>query len=204
MLKVDCTPGGVLATKIRQRISKEIPNMKILVQEQTGSKLRTKVSNSTDPWTPNRCSRSDCWICICSTKGSKGRCWWLNVGYKLTCKLCLNEKILTIYIGESKCGYGRMKEHADGLRLKQKDNVLYNHNLAVHPDREMMMTDWKVEITGRHAGPLQRQADEALRLNEEVRHHEHRGQREVDILNSRKEFQQPAGLTRWKKVKFYE
>ena len=97
-----------------------------------------------------------------------------------------------------------MKKHANGLRLQQKDSVLHNHNLTVHPDKEMVMTDWMVEITGKHPGPLQRQADEALRLAEEIHHQEQQEHGHVEILNSKQEFHQPAGLSRWKKVKFYD
>ena len=118
-------------------------------------------------------------------EGSSGRCWWPNVTYELACSLCKEGGKKAVYVGETKNGYQRMKQHAAGLRKKKKDSALYKHNMEQHRNLAMEMKDWEVRVTGRYEKPLQRQAGEASTVRNIINQQEMgKRDKEVMLLNS--------------------
>ena len=85
VLRIDPTPGGELAKRIKRRLSREKlrKGVKILVQESMGISLRSLTSNSADPFTNGHCSRQKCFMCNSTPGGSAGNCWKSKITYAL-------------------------------------------------------------------------------------------------------------------------
>ena len=166
VLRVPVTPGGSLAKRIKNRLRREDLGVKILIQEQVGTKVKDIMTNARDPWKKTDCLRN---CMLCST-GKLGQCWSMGTTYKLECRRCevLNKE--ATYTGESgRPLHTRLSEHRTALVQKSKQSVLFNHNLEMHPTEEMVPEDWRATCTGSYKSPLERQAAEGVLLAEEVK-----------------------------------
>ena len=210
-LLVDHTPASKLARNINKRLKREMPDTKILVQESAGKKVKSLATNSIDPWEKPKCDRDKCYQCNTSRDPNKikGRCWAQNSTYSIECLKCKEEGNRGIYIGESKSTYQRCKQHCDSLRRKSKDCVLWNHVKNEHPndeeDADFKMFEFK---PGRQCkGALQKQAAEGaeiIKVLDEKNEKEKNGNSQVKILNSKAEFNQPAGVLTARTVKVWD
>ena len=143
VLQVQGTPGSTLANRIRERIRKEVKENKILIQEKAGRKLKDLIVNAAEPDEKVECERKECVLCNDKVHESQSkRCWWRNATYKFTCKRCEEVGTKTTYTGESKNPFKRIKQHSDGLRRGQRDNVLYQHQQDIHSGAKMTINDF--------------------------------------------------------------
>ena len=215
ILKVEYTPQGTLASRIKSRLKKEVPGAKFLIQETAGRTLKSLVSNSKDPWKNPICGRSKCYPCLTSQAddGLNGKCWQNNSTYRVECLLCRQKEVLGVYVGESRNLFQRSKQHADALRKKSETSVLFRHMCEDHPEvaeNDVNKTDFKnFEFKpGREAkSPLERQATEGaelVKLIKESKEKNKLGQSQHIIFNSKSEFNQPAGLLKVKTTKFWD
>ena len=178
--------------------------MNILIQEQTGGKIQEKIVNSQDPWQTKFCERHSCFVCKTNDNGSEGKCWYQNCTYQITCNECEKEGMKSVYIGETKSIYQRLKKHTKKMIKENKDSVLHNHAKDAHPNKTMTPLDYKYEVTGKYKSPLERQAGESSILQLEIEKSEEKNNddqtkklpKKVHILNSKGEFHQPAGLVK--------
>ena len=208
MLKVDHTPDSKLAKRIDKRIKKEMPKTKIMITELAGKTTKSMATNSKDPWVETNCRREKCYQCQTTSeeKGLRGKCWLSNATYRIECRLCIEKGEEGIYVGETKDVFQRCKQHADGL--KKNHNVLWNHIKEHHEENKDKVTfkDFEFKPGRKASGPLQRQASEGAELLELVKKKELRsksGQGNLNIINSKAEFNQPAGLLLTKTMKFW-
>ena len=84
-----------------------------------------------------------------------------------------------------------MKQHRDGLRLGQRDNVLHQHEEEAHFGAKMRIEDFKTEVVGRYSKVMERQVAEGYLVAREVEERD-RSKGKVIVLNSRNEFHQAA------------
>ena len=211
MMKVDHTPRSELAQNINKRISREVPEIKVLVQEQTGSKIQKKVVNSQDPWQEKYCGRNQCHACKSSTVGSVGKCWQQNANYEITCNKCIKNAVRSVYIGETKSVFTRFEKHVDLLRRKSDASVLHKHTRDDHPNEELTEDDYEFKPTKKNSSALERQAAESAFLQREIRAQQElsnepaiKKYKQIKILNSRGEFHQPAGLIKVRSSNYFE
>ena len=122
-------------------------------------------------------------------------CWREGVGYRITCRKCLEERgKITIYYGESGfSSFVRGKSHPKRLKNRRVDSALYNHNLDCHPGTKMQMQDFTMEVEGTFARPVVRLAQEGVKIGKAIK------ARDLglglELLNSKKEFYQPGQIT---------
>ena len=145
----------------------------------------------------------DCLLCKKEERGSRGACWATNATYMITCNKCEEEGRDTHYVGETGfSGYSRGLQHMEGLRRRDQENVLYNHNIEQHREQEnnMMIPNDPSQFTmkkiGQHRGCLERQSTEGALIGAELRERDIRMKskegKPMMILNSKKEFHQPG------------
>ena len=97
----------------------------------------------------------------------------------------------TTYTGEMKNHHQRMKQHRDGLRLGQRENVLHQHQQDSHYGTKMTIEDFKTEVVGRYSKVIERQVAEGYLVAREVEERD-RSNGKMIVLNSRNEFHQAA------------
>ena len=167
VLRVPSTPGSTLSKRIRDRLRREELEVKILIQEQVGTRIRDMMTNSRDPWGKSDCRRDNCMLC---PSGKLGKCWKMGATYKLECLRCETTNSKATYTGESgRPLHTRLAEHRSGLLLKSKQNVLHAHNMHMHPMEVMVPEDWSASCTGTYKTPLERQTAEGVLLVEEMK-----------------------------------
>ena len=111
--------------------------------------------------------------------------------YKIVCVLCAHEGRLSIYYGESGHSlYYRGNFHLQGLKKKNPKNVLYNHQMEMHPDVQMTMKDFKMSLEGTFKRPILRQSLEGVSLSRAIRTRDQGAP--IVIMNSKMEFHQPG------------
>ena len=102
ILRVENTPGGILAKNIKKRIKndKDLYCMKILVTEKNGNKLRN-IANFCDLYVPDLCLTDGCFVCQSANIPTRGSCWREGLGYRIDCKICLLDGTEGVYFGET-------------------------------------------------------------------------------------------------------
>ena len=93
-----------------------------------------------------------------------------------------------------------MDQHLEGLRKKDPEIVLHNHNLERHPDIEMTRKDFRMVVKETFARPVMRQAYKGIRIKDTLDLVAMGAL--VVLLNSKAEFHQP-GLVRPKMTKLF-
>ena len=106
------------------------------------------------------------------------------------------------YFGETTNIFKRASDHFEGLIKGDKDSVLSNHVQLFHANQSMTTIDFTMEVVSQQALPIQRQAEEGVAIIAEIAERDNlakagvreRGElRRIEIMNSRREFQQPLG-----------
>jgi hypothetical protein len=178
-LILDPTEGNQMKQEMMKICSlfKETHKIGILVQERGG--LRSTSDVKSNPLGSRLCARENC--PICRAEGSKGGCQGGSIGYEHQCMDCDRETgTKTLYHGESShSGYQRGLQHAEGLLKQRDDNVMWKHASIHH---QGVVPEFRMTITGRFKGCLERLEDEATRIRET----------EAQILmNSKTQWHQP-------------
>ena len=116
--------------------------------------------------------------------------------YKITCIECGKTGVESCYYGESgSTAYTRGKSHVEGLLRKDNNNVLFEHNMEVHPELELAPNAFKMDLTGRHSTCLSRQSSEGIEIANKIRERDKfRDKKKIIIMNSKRQFHQPGLL----------
>ena len=96
--------------------------------------------------------------------------------------------------------YVRGLAHLEGLRKKDPENVMYNHNIERHPDIEMTRDHFKMVVEETFSRPIMCQAFEGIQINNTLNLINMGAP--MELLNSKAEFHQP-GLVRPKMTKLF-
>ena len=120
-------------------------------------------------------------LCDSDVKGSN--CKVTNIGYNIICKLCKLRKITKSYEGETgRNAYIRGREHNKDFEKKNENSIMLKHILSDHKEEEEQVT-FEMKIVGRFKDPMNRQIDEAIRIN---------NREPKTLLNSKSEFHGPS------------
>ena len=172
--------GSGLGTQIALRMKETTAKIEAgIVTSLSLMSLEKRTGRSTRIWTMTRITKQ------------RKRCWWRNSTYRLTCRRCEVEGTKTTYTGETKNSNKRLKQHRDGLRRGQRDNVLHQHQEDKHNGEQMSIKDFKTEILGQHSKVIERQVAEDYLVAKEVKERDRNTSRTI-VLNSRNEFHQAA------------
>ena len=76
------------------------------------------------------------------------------------------------------------------MRKKSPKSVLYNHQQEMHPDVEMQMSDFVMNLEGSYRLPIQRQSREGVNLSRIIKARDMGI--DINVLNSKMEFMQPG------------
>ena len=155
------TPGSRLLRMYQEEVKKS--GLPIYITERAGIQLKRHLQRS-NPFQPERCSRSDCLIC---GSGGKGPCRTNGVNYTITCKDCEedNRDQEHIYIGEtSRTAYLRGIEHMQDLYHKREKSVLWKH-CRIHHQDESEGRRFRMDVVGVYTNDaMSRQIGEATRI----------------------------------------
>ena len=123
------TPGGELRRRLTQMEQGLGLTSKVKYVEELGESLQDILVNK-DPWGKEGCARGDCLPC----RSQRGRCGRQGAIYNLTCSICKEEGIKSIYIGETaRTCYDHGLDHLRSLRRGDKDHPMVSHYREVHP-----------------------------------------------------------------------
>ena len=102
-----------------------------------------------------------------------------SVGYRITCESCLGAGQWVHYEGETgRNAYSRGLEHRDDLKDEKEDTPLWKHCLLAHNG---VKQSFIMKPLRSFTSPLQRQANEAVRITSSRAH---------TIMNSKNEWHQ--------------
>ena len=199
MLKIDPTPGGILAKKISQKLSK-CPNMpKIYVRENAGPKLSALVTNTVKLGKSKKCSRIECFVYMSQGQVPAGglRCSILGVTYEIRCKICAQKGVTTTSTEETATtGYIRALNHATGFLKGYSDNVMHLHHLEHHGKERKQLNNFTFKVTGHYNMPCERQSAEGILISQRLKDRDKSMFSKPNaahiILNSRRQFHQPG------------
>ena len=126
--------------------------------ESTGTSLIGRLG-TLDPWdTP--CNREKCFPCM----SEKGRCMQQGCNYIITCMICKEQGNQVQYFGESaRTPYDRGLEHLAALKAENIESPLWEHHTEDHNTEE---PQFEMKVSGYKLKPLERQAEEAAKLDE--------------------------------------
>ena len=175
MIFVQSTPGEVLKKGVQDVMSEN--GMKVKVVEQGGRTIRSLLQKS-DIHPKTACEMVDCPICL--TKPS-GMCSKESVGYEIWCFECEKDGVRSIMHGETgRTARMRCGEHRDNLAGKR--GGLWEHCLLFHSGEKV---NFGYKVVGAFKDPLQRQLNEAIRIERET----------GNLMNSKNEWvgARPAG-----------
>ena len=189
VLFVEHTPGGELAKRLRDQLSRleGLMGFKIKVVERTGTALKDLFSLS-DVWNGGACSREDFTTCRQGFEEIPD-CTRRSIIYESICKKCIPDamkpgpvgtpktKTPCIYVGESSCSmYERAGEHWKAYKQRKPDSHIWKHHLVHHNgegEPEMVF-----KMVGKFKTALTRQVTEAVTIR----------RRGIMALNSKSEY----------------
>ena len=138
------TPGGELAKRLQCVINENPGPVKIKIQEQGGTQVKTKLQK-TNPGKTKGCNSEECLACK-HGRGKGGECRRNNVGYTLICDLCGGENVC--YVGETGQNvYTRGLKHMANFRGKHPDSPLWKHAQIAHGGNPVISFSMKVVKT---------------------------------------------------------
>ena len=105
---------------------------------------------------------------------------------------CASEGKCTIYYGESGfSSYQRGKNHLEGLRNRNPENVLYQHERDHHPTTRLEKEDFEMKLTGSFTRLVVRLTQVGAMISRALK--AQKQGLEINLLNSKREFNQ-AGV----------
>ena len=182
VLRVPYTPGGALASAVREVVEEEGMRLglKVKVQEGAGLPLRRSLV-TTDLRAGEPCPQGDCPLCL-TGEGSGGLHQHRSgVVYQGVCCVC-GEGVAN-YWGESgDSGYCRTLQHQAAIRNKDESNAFAKHLMIHHPMEEGNQAAFKFNLVETHSKPLPRLVSESCFIHKT----------EANIpMNSKAEWHQP-------------
>ena len=160
IIMIKPTPGGELTKQLQKVLNDNPGPVKVKVQEQGGTQVKTLIQKS-NPMKTKGCVSADCLACK-NGRGKGGECRRNNVGYVLYCDDCGIEEVS--YVGETGQNvYTRGLRHMVGYRGKHGDSPLWKHAQLVHGGSTMLSFSMKVVQSFRD--PITRQINEAVRIS---------------------------------------
>ena len=177
-IMVPSTPNGELAKALRGVVEQEQQgSLKFKIVETGGITIKSRVQKS-NPYGTLGCDDRSCVPCK-DGKGGGGDCRKTNVQYRMDCKLC-PENNPTVYIGEtSRNLFTRAGEHLQGYRAKRLGNFITEHQRCAHNGAT---ADFSAKVTNTFRDCMTRLVSEAVSIRRS----------EVEVLNSKSEWHQPA------------
>ena len=190
ILFVEQTPGGALASRLREVVTRLQPilGFKIKIVEKCGKPLKENFPLA-NLWDGTKCGRNDCTTCEQLVDFPPPPCTKPSVIYENWCRKCnpgaggkeITEQPMdgepSLYVGESgRSIMERSKEHWEGWRTRKDDNHINKHQMLSHPNQE---PDFVMRVVSFPKSALERQLGEAVRIR--------RRGGEGAILNSRAE-----------------
>ena len=180
---VPATPGSKLLQMLKKCEAQHqiAENCRIKFVETSGRKVIDQL-RVRDPF-EQPCSDNDQCILCKSNENKASNCKVKNVGYSIVCNLCESRNIRKTYEGETcRTGFIRGQEHVKQFNKKSENSVMYRHVVEDHKDEEKSV-QFSMKIKGRFKTPMNRQIDEACRIQR---------QDPKDLLNSKKEYFGPV------------
>jgi hypothetical protein len=171
--------AGELISKKMKEVCKKFKvehNIDVKVFERGGLKIGNIAKS--DPLSPSKCDRNDCFPC---TSGGGGDCSKSCAAYRLECEECPKNDLTAVYQGETgrNC-YSRGLEHLAGLKNEKEDNPLWKHCQIQHMGQKVA---FKMVCLKSFKTAFMRPVNEGVRI----------ACCEADIcMNSKAEFHQPS------------
>ena len=156
---VQPTRDSVLKRKYEEVIEKS--KCPVRVVERAGKSVSQKLQKSY-PFSKNKCSSMDCFVC--ESEG-KGNCLRENVNYEVE---CVREGCDYVYLGETcRNAWSRGKEHLRGIQKKDSDSVFVEHIRECHDSVFVhgACFGFKMNVRESHKTALERQITEAVKIN---------------------------------------
>ena len=175
---VEQTPGGELAARMRELISRLEPMLGfgVRVAERCGKSLQSLFPLN-NLWKGTKCGREDCITCEQQGAEELPDCTKKSVLYENACLDCLpsaglkggakNEEmepaLPALYVGESsRSVMERSREHWAGYRSKKDDNHMVKHQLVAHGGADP--PNFIMRVVSHHRSALERHVREAIRI----------------------------------------
>ena len=172
------TPNGELAHILRKVADSEAEaGVRFKIVESGGRAIKSLVQKSNPMETPG-CEEPDCLPCR-TGRGDGGNCHGTGANYAVECQLC-PDGAKGLYLGEtSRNLYSRCQEHEDNYRNGSQNSFMKKHQARRHPG---MAGAYAAKVTARTGDCLTRQVREAVEIR----------RCQVEVLNSKTEWHQPA------------
>ena len=180
---VPATPGSKLLNMLKkcEQQHQIAENCRIKFVETSGRKVIDQL-RVRDPF-EQPCSTNDQCILCQNNDNKASNCKVKNLGYSIICDLCKSRNISKTYEGETcRTGYIRGQEHLKQFKNKSEKSVMYRHVIEDHKNEEESV-QFSMKIRGRFKNPMNRQIDEACRIQRKD---------PKDLLNSKKEYFGPV------------
>ena len=124
-----------------------------------------------------KCEDVDCPVCL---TGNGGKCCTESVGYEVWCKVCEGDKRRVFMHGETgRTAKIRCSEYRAAFAARR--GALWEHCVSFHNGESV---EFGYRVVGVFKDPLQRQLDEAVRIEEET----------GVLMNTKNEWVRPAGI----------
>ena len=165
VLRVPCTPGGVLAGAVKVVVDEEAGRLglKVKTQEGSGLPLRRSVVTS-DLGAGQPCHQGDCTLCLSGDDKGGLRHHRSGAVYKGECKLC--GEGISDYWGESgDSAYCRCQQHKSAILNKDENNAFAKHLAIHHPEQEGNIDSFRFKLVETHSQPLSRLCSESVHIH---------------------------------------
>ena len=147
VLFVAQTPGGVLASRLREAEAKlaQVTGWKVKVVEKGGTTLKQLLHKS-NPWAGGYCGRENC--LPCKSGDAESDCFKRNILYESSCTQCKELGVERVYVGESaRSSWERAAEHVSDYAKGETDSHMHKHACTDHNGQEKQNFAFKVVKT---------------------------------------------------------
>ena len=185
VMKVPFT-SGVLSSELSKSMKETTPieGISTRIHESGGKRMKEQMIKP-DPFSVERCSRSDCRTISRRKNGCGETCFQGNVNYTITCDECERQReedpscTLYMYIGESARGcYERLRGHMDCY--SQKKGFMWKHAEEVHGGSKDL--SFSIVREAVDPDPMRRIIRESVRINQ------NEWRSDVKLMNTKDEF----------------
>jgi hypothetical protein len=172
------TPNGELAAQLRSIAEREAEaGVQFRIVETGGISVKRMVQKS-NPMGTIGCEEENCLPCG-TGRGDGGNCRSCGVNYQVECQLCPPGK-RGLYIGETARNlFTRGAEHEDRYKANDAKSFMHKHQMKEHDGTP---GNYIAKVTGSANDCLTRQVREAVHIR----------RCQVQVLNSKTEWHQPA------------
>jgi hypothetical protein len=161
------TPDSALAMEMKRICQEELKgtNLSLTIQERGGRRLG-QVLGTTVPGRAQRrhCQRENCFPC---NSGQEGVCRKTGLGYRITCNVCKNNDVVSLYAGETgKNLYMRGINYVREVAKKVADKPLWKHVVEKHAGQMEVpiFQHFSMSLEQHFTYPQRRKANEGVRI----------------------------------------